>query len=53
MVLTYDQKHGKLRKWKLESMWYGPYIMSKVLEKGDTLLIIMGYLLGSLAMGCT
>ena len=34
MVLTYDQKHGKLRKGKLESMWYGPYIMRKVLGKG-------------------
>ena len=34
MVLTYDQKHGKLGKGKLESMWSGPYIVSKVLEKG-------------------
>ena len=29
MVLNYDQTH-----YKLESMWYGPYIVSKVLEKG-------------------
>ena len=34
MVLTYDQKHDKLGKGKLESMGYGPYIVSKVLEKG-------------------
>ena len=23
-----------LGKWKFESMWYGPFIISKVLEKG-------------------
>ena len=34
MVLTYDQKHDKIVKGKLESMRYGPYIVSKVLEKG-------------------
>ena len=34
MVQTYNQKHDKLGKGKLEYMWYGPYIMSKVLEKG-------------------
>ena len=34
MVLTYDQKHDKIGKGKLESMWYGPYIVSKVLQKG-------------------
>ena len=34
MVLTYDQKHDKLGKGKLESMLYGPFIVSKVLEKG-------------------
>ena len=33
MVLTYDQKHNKFGKGKLESMWYSPYIISKVLEK--------------------
>ena len=34
MVLTYDKKHEKLGKGKMESMWYGPYIVSKVLEEG-------------------
>ena len=34
MVLTYDQKHDKLGAGKFESMWHGPYIMSRVLEKG-------------------
>ena len=34
MVLTYGQNHDKLGKGKLESMWYGPFITSKVLEKG-------------------
>ena len=34
LVLTYDQKHDKLGKEKIESMWYVPFIMSKVLEKG-------------------
>ena len=34
LVLTYDPKHDKLGKGKLESMWYGPFIVSKVLEKG-------------------
>ena len=34
LVLTYDQKHGKLGKGKFEWMWYGPFIISKVLEKG-------------------
>ena len=33
LVLTYDQKHDKLWKGKFESMWYGPFIISKVLEK--------------------
>ena len=35
MVLTYNQKHDKLGKGKLESMWHDPYIVSKVLEKGS------------------
>ena len=34
LVLTYDQKHGKLGAGKFESMWHGPYIVSEVLEKG-------------------
>ena len=33
IVLTYDHKHDKLGKGKFESMWYGPFIISKVLEK--------------------
>ena len=34
LVLTYDQRYDKLGKGKFESMWYGPFIISKVLEKG-------------------
>ena len=34
LVLTYDQKHGKLGVGKFESMWHEPYIISCVLEKG-------------------
>ena len=34
LVLTYDQRYDKLGKWNFESMWYGPFIISKVLEKG-------------------
>ena len=33
MVLTYDQIHDKLGKGNFESMWYGPFIINKVLEK--------------------
>ena len=39
LVLTYDQRHNKLGKGKYESMWYGPFIISKVLEKGAYELI--------------
>ena len=34
LVLTYDQKHDKLRAGKFESMWHGTYIVNRVLEKG-------------------
>ena len=34
LVLTYDQKHDKLRAGKFESMWHGTYIVSHILEKG-------------------
>ena len=33
LVLTYDQRHDKLGKGKFESMWYDPFIISKLLEK--------------------
>ena len=33
LVLTYDQRYEKLGKGKFESMWYGPFVFSKVLEK--------------------
>ena len=33
LVLTYDKKHDKLGKGKFKSMWYGPFIVSKVLKK--------------------
>ena len=31
LVLTYDQRHEKLNKGNFESMWYGPFVVSKVL----------------------
>ena len=34
LVLTYDQRYDKLGKGKSESIWHGPYVVSKVLEKG-------------------
>ena len=34
LVLVYDQDNDKLGKGKFEPMWYGPYIVRKVLEKG-------------------
>ena len=34
LVLTYDQRYDKLGKGKFQSMWYGPFLISKVLEKG-------------------
>ena len=34
LVLTYDQRYDKLGKGKFESMWYEPFVISKVLEKG-------------------
>ena len=33
-VLTCDQKHDNLGKGKFELMWYGPYVVSQVLDKG-------------------
>ena len=33
LVLSYNQKHDKLGAGKFESMWHGPYIVSRVLEK--------------------
>ena len=54
LVLTYDQRHDKLGKGKFESMWYGPFIVSKVLEKGPTSSwIMMESPSGNLVMGCT
>ena len=34
LVLTYDQRHDELGKGKFEYMWYSPFVVSKVLEKG-------------------
>ena len=34
LVLNYDHNHDKLGARKFESMWHGPYIISRVLEKG-------------------
>ena len=33
LVLTYDQRYDKLGKGKFKSMWYGPFVISKVLER--------------------
>ena len=33
LVLTCDQRYDKIGKGKFESMWYGPFVISKVLEK--------------------
>ena len=53
LVLTYDQKHDKLGKGKLESMCYGPYIISKVLENRPmSLWTMMRYLSSNLTTGC-
>ena len=39
LVLNYDQRHDKLGKGKFKSMWYSPFGISKVLEKGDYELV--------------
>ena len=39
LVLTYDQRHDKIGKVKFESMWYGPFVVSRVLDKGAYKLI--------------
>ena len=39
LVLTYDQKHDKLGAGKFESMWHGPYIVRRFLEKGAYVLV--------------
>ena len=47
LVLTYDQRYDKLGKEKFESMWFDPFIISKVLEKGAYELVDYdGILLG-------
>ena len=33
LVLTYGQRHDKLGKGKFESMWYGPFVISKSFRK--------------------
>ena len=39
LFLTNDQKHDKLGSGKFESMWHGPYIISRFLEKGSYELV--------------
>lgn len=34
LVLTCDQRYDNLGKGNSESMWHGPYIVNKVIEKG-------------------
>ena len=54
LFLTSDQRYDKLGKGKFESMWYRPFVISKVLEKGSYELVDYdGIPLGNLTMGCT
>ena len=39
LVLFYDQDKDALGAGKFEPLWYGPYIVSKILEKGAYELI--------------
>lgn len=39
LVLLYDQANNKLEVGKFEPMWYGPYIVKHVLQKGAYELI--------------
>ena len=39
MVLVYDQPNDKLGKGKFDSMWYGPYVVHRCLEKGAYILV--------------
>ena len=39
LVLTYDQRYDILGKSKFKSMWYRPFVISKVLEKGAYKLV--------------
>ena len=38
LVLVYDQAHNVLNHGKFDSLWLGPYIISKDLGKGAYLL---------------
>ena len=38
LVLSYDQVHDKFGNWKLESMWYGPYVIHHCFFKGEYVL---------------
>ena len=39
LVLVYDQDKDTMGAGKFEPLWYGPYIVSKVLQKGACELI--------------
>ena len=39
LVLTYNQRYDKIGKGKFKSMWYGHFVISKVLEKGAYKLV--------------
>lgn len=34
LVLVYDQDHDKLEAGKFEPMWYGPFTVKRILQKG-------------------
>ena len=38
LILIYYQARDKSGKWKFKSMWYGPYVIHRCLEKGSYLL---------------
>ena len=42
LVLNYDQRYDILGKGKFESIWYGPFLISKVLEIGAYELVDYG-----------
>ena len=38
LVLIYDQANDKLGKGNFDSMWYGPYVIHRSLDKGAYIL---------------
>ena len=38
LVLVYKQANDKIGKGKFDSMWYGPYVIHRCLDKGEYIL---------------